>query len=265
MPELETLLDDITLERSGSVVQAKDDGITYAKMQNVSATSRIIGRKTAAAGDPEECTLSEVLDFVGSAAQGDILYRGAATWTRLGAGTSGHFLKTQGAGANPTWAAATASVGDLADYQFVRKASDESVTSSIALQSDDELLVAIGANQTWLIEFTIFYQGATAGDIRTALNAPAGAAGTFGKHALAIGATTTEGDFGAFAVADLTDTGAVQSGAAGAGTRVLLVMRAIVVNGANAGNVTLRWAQGTSSGTATIIKADSYLEARRVA
>jgi hypothetical protein len=105
MPELETLLDDITLERSGSVVQAKDDGITYAKMQNVSATSRIIGRKTAAAGDPEECTLSEVLDFVGSAAQGDILYRGAATWARLGAGTSGHYLKTQGAGANPTWAA----------------------------------------------------------------------------------------------------------------------------------------------------------------
>jgi hypothetical protein len=82
-----------------------DDSITYAKMQNVSATSRSLCRKTAGAGDTEECTLSELLDFVGSAAQGDVLYRGAATWTRLGAGTSGHFLQTQGAGANPQWAA----------------------------------------------------------------------------------------------------------------------------------------------------------------
>lgn len=52
-------------------------------------------------------SLSTILDLVGSAAQGDILYRGAATWTRLGAGTNGQFLKTQGAGANPTWAAAS--------------------------------------------------------------------------------------------------------------------------------------------------------------
>ena len=80
-----------------------DDAVTYAKLQNVSATSRILGRKTAAAGDAEECTLSEILDFIGSAAQGDILYRGASAWARLGAGTSGQILKTQGAGANPAW------------------------------------------------------------------------------------------------------------------------------------------------------------------
>lgn len=92
-----------------SVTTAKiaDDAVTYAKLQNISATSRVVGRKTAGAGDPEECTLSELLDFIGSAAQGDILYRGASSWARLGAGTSGHFLKTNGAGANPAWAAAT--------------------------------------------------------------------------------------------------------------------------------------------------------------
>lgn len=80
-----------------------NDAVTYANLQNVSATSRILGRKTAGAGDVEECTLSEVLDFIGSAAQGDILYRGAAGWARLGAGTSGYLLQTQGAGANPQW------------------------------------------------------------------------------------------------------------------------------------------------------------------
>jgi len=94
---------------SDAVTTAKilNANVTYAKIQDVSATSRVLGRKTAAAGVVEEATLSEILDFVGSAAQGDVLYRGAATWTRLGAGTSGHFLKTQGAGANPVWDAAS--------------------------------------------------------------------------------------------------------------------------------------------------------------
>lgn len=78
--------------------------INYARMQDVSATARVLGRKTAGVGSPEELTLSDLLDFVGSAAQGDILYRGAAGWARLPAGTSGQFLKTLGAGANPEWA-----------------------------------------------------------------------------------------------------------------------------------------------------------------
>lgn len=69
-----------------------------------SATSRIMGRKSSGAGNWEECTLSETLDFIGSAAQGDILYRGASAWARLGAGTSGQRLKTSGAGSNPSWA-----------------------------------------------------------------------------------------------------------------------------------------------------------------
>lgn len=68
------------------------------------STSRVLGRKTASGGAGEECTLSEVLDFVGSAARGDILYRGSSTWNRLGAGTSGQYLKTQGTTGDPVWA-----------------------------------------------------------------------------------------------------------------------------------------------------------------
>ena len=43
---------------------------------------------------------------ISSEAQGDVLYFNGSNWVRLAAGTSGHFLKTQGTGANPTWAAA---------------------------------------------------------------------------------------------------------------------------------------------------------------
>ena len=45
------------------------------------------------------------------ATQGDVIYYGAAgAPAQLSAGTNGHFLKTQGAGANPVWAAVAAGV-----------------------------------------------------------------------------------------------------------------------------------------------------------
>ena len=42
---------------------------------------------------------------MGSDAQGDVLYYDGTNYVRLAPGTSGHFLKTQGASANPVWAA----------------------------------------------------------------------------------------------------------------------------------------------------------------
>lgn len=89
---------------SGSVVATiANNTVTYAKMQDASATSRVLVRKTAGAGDWEEGTAAEVLAFVG-ATQGQILYRDASGWTVLAPGTSGQFLQTLGAAANPAWA-----------------------------------------------------------------------------------------------------------------------------------------------------------------
>ena len=89
----------------GAVTTAKlgNDIVTYAKLQNISATARLLGRKSASAGDAEECTLSEALDFVGSATRGDLLMRGSSVWGRLAPGTSGLFLKSNGAGADLSW------------------------------------------------------------------------------------------------------------------------------------------------------------------
>jgi hypothetical protein len=41
---------------------------------------------------------------LGSDAQGDVMYYDGTNWARLAAGTSGRFLKTNGAAANPAWA-----------------------------------------------------------------------------------------------------------------------------------------------------------------
>lgn len=38
-----------------------------------------------------------------SEAQGDVIYRGASDWARLGVGTAGGLLQTNGAGNNPSW------------------------------------------------------------------------------------------------------------------------------------------------------------------
>jgi hypothetical protein len=90
-----------------------NSAVTYAKMQNVSATARLLGRKTAAAGVVEEVSLSELLDFIGSAAQGDILFRGATAWQRLAAGVAGQVLQANGAGADPTWVTPSSSGSDV--------------------------------------------------------------------------------------------------------------------------------------------------------
>jgi hypothetical protein len=41
--------------------------------------------------------------FIADQAQGDIIYRGDSAYARLGAGTAGGVLSTQGAAANPHW------------------------------------------------------------------------------------------------------------------------------------------------------------------
>jgi hypothetical protein len=126
-------------------------------MQNISATSRILGRKTAGAGDTEECTLSRVLDFIGSAAQGDILYRDAAGWPRLAARSSGQFLQTLGAAANPQWAEiagitlateqATTS-GTAFDFTGIPSTAQRItlIFNEISLTGTDNFLVQIGTS-----------------------------------------------------------------------------------------------------------------------
>lgn len=87
---------------NAAALKALIGSITLADMANM-ATDRIIGRDTAGSGSPEELTLSQILDFVGSAAQGDILFRGATTWQRLAAGSAGQLLRSGGAGADVSW------------------------------------------------------------------------------------------------------------------------------------------------------------------
>ena len=64
-------------------------------------------------------TLTSPIINVTSDAQGDVYYRNSSgALARLGAGTSGHFLKTQGSGADPVWASAGGGAVELGQYKY---------------------------------------------------------------------------------------------------------------------------------------------------
>ena len=55
------LFSEMQLAFAGSIA---DNAVTYAKIQDVTASKRLLGRNTAGAGDPEEVTLLQALDWI---------------------------------------------------------------------------------------------------------------------------------------------------------------------------------------------------------
>jgi hypothetical protein len=100
-------------------------GIQVSKLESLN-NGILLARKTSSAGAPEKCSLSEVLDFIGSATAGDILYRGASAWARLPKGTDGQTLIL--ASGLPSWVSGKRS----AQIQIVADASDVDTTSGVA-------------------------------------------------------------------------------------------------------------------------------------
>jgi hypothetical protein len=144
------------------------------------AASRLLGRKTAGAGDAEECTLSDVLDFIGSAA-----------WARLPAGTSGQFLKTNGTGANPAWAA-----GGSDPWTTVKLAADfNNPNTAMAYISDGTTTLQFTppADTDWEMEARLLVWTVTTTNLpRVGFEAAAGAnRGMGGVNLWQAGATAT--------------------------------------------------------------------------
>lgn len=98
-----------------------------------------------------------------SAAQGDVLYHNGTAWVNLGAGTSGHFLQTQGAGANPQWASAAGSGdawGDAVDADIVPDADGTRDLGSSANRFASLHVDSIDLNGTTLDGTTLADPGA---------------------------------------------------------------------------------------------------------
>lgn len=140
------------------------------------------------------------------------------------------------------------------DSTTVRKASNESVTSSTTLQNDDELKYAMAANTNYHFEISVLYTGATAGDIKFSINLPSGA------DLWASGIIPSGGTVSMFG--PITSPLGVISGLDALGTTnpTMIFIRGVVMNGSTAGDLQFQWAQNASSGTATTVYAGSYLK-----
>jgi len=202
-------------------------------------------------------------------AKGDLAVgTGANTAQKLTVGANGTVL-TADSGQTTGLKYAAPTLGDLLDYQVVRKTSAETVTSSTTLQNDDALLFAIGASEVWIARFVLFCTTVTDSatpDIKVALDVPSGATGNMAGFGPALGLASGafEGDIWFAGRLNAFST-AISFGLTNSGFAQLITIEAVIVNSTNAGNVTLQWAQSTSNGTGTIVNANSYLMAKRIA
>src|SRR4029077_6343531 len=79
------------------------------------ADSTILSNISGTTGPATAHTLSDYLDHaLSTTVRGTLLYRGGAAWVALAPGAAGQFLKTGGAGADPTWGAGSAGVTNIA-------------------------------------------------------------------------------------------------------------------------------------------------------
>jgi len=132
MSDLNTIANDY----NGSITNA-----------NISATAAIADSKLATLTTTGKVNISTLA--VASQAQGDIIYASSATaWARLGAGTSGQFLKTLGASANPAWASGTTNAKQGATTRDPSVASSTITISGLGFTPKAVLIVYMNAVAT---------------------------------------------------------------------------------------------------------------------
>jgi len=78
------------------------DGLGTLTFNTLSA-GQLIGNPSPSTGHVVAGALTTYMDSAFGSVEGEIVYRGASTWTALSPGTAGHVLTTGGTGAAPSW------------------------------------------------------------------------------------------------------------------------------------------------------------------
>lgn len=145
----------------------------------------------------------------------------------------------------------------------VRKSTTETVTSSIALQDDDELFSPVEANATYKVDLALIHSSGTSGDIKITFTGPTGASMTWGVISANIGATSSatvpDSNMQGRAIGEVAEFGGANLGATTA-----YVSGTLVTSG-TAGTLQFQWAQRVSDAAATQVRAGTCLEVRRIA
>jgi hypothetical protein len=134
----------------------------------------------------------------------------------------------------------------------VYKIADEIVNNSVTLQNDDELFFSIGANENWYGKIVCVENSSAVANMRLRLVPPSGTA--------YLTATNDQGGGSARYVrwdnADYVQTTS--------GSDLTVHFEFLIRNGATAGVVNLKWAQGTQEASNSTMKIGSNLWAIRL-
>lgn len=142
----------------------------------------------------------------------------------------------------------------------VRKTADNvAVNNSTALINDTHLLYALAANQAVQFTAMIHHVGNGTADFKIAFTVPAGA--TLAWNALGYVPDAA----GSVSAPDLITASGTAMELSGSTAIRTVTVAGIVVNGANAGNLQLQWAQVTATVVNTIVVANSWLHAETIA
>src|SRR6266705_4948861 len=135
------------------------------------------------------------------------------------------------------------------------KTSDTSRTSNITLANDPDLVLPVAASATYEFSADVrFTAGTGPGDLSLKWTGPAGAVLTFSplhNEGSSTGLGNSVLNYGIGSVIFVAGQGSSQS--------AHVIMRGTLVVAGTAGNLTLQWAQNTSSGTATTVQSASHL------
>lgn len=157
-------------------------------------------------------------------------------------------------------ATARANLGAAAAPLYSTSTADQTVTSSTTLVNATDLSVPVAANAVYEWSAHLRYNASPGGDIKLGITGPAGATAEWVADALTTGAT------GGVAAVSRTalNIGDTQGGA-GVGIDTVARPAGRIVTAGTAGTLQIQFAQLAADGTGTVLRAGSYITARRVA
>lgn len=144
---------------------------------------------------------------------------------------------------------------------YVLKAADETLNTNAVAQDDNELIVPVDANSTYMITVMVLYNSPTTADFRYNFSLPAGASG-YKATAHAPLATTACSDTSTTTINNSITS--ADNNVGGAGAVCALRITGTVIVAGTAGNVTFQWAQATSDAGTTTVYANSWIAYRKV-
>jgi len=150
----------------------------------------------------------------------------------------------------------------VGEHLIARKTADQTVTSSTVLVDCTSMVLPVLANEVWQATFNVLYTAGTTEDMKVAFTFPT--AGRVDASIMWMSATPAANVLDMFGTTSPTTSTTLFGNGVGSG-RYLAPIRVIYVGGANAGNVTLQFAQNTSGGTATTVFTNSTVWAVKLA